>query len=129
MSTLAQLSTDVRLDLSDVDTQLESHQNQIHSRSKRTLFLKKKLIGAGLLGFGLGVAKGFKVGYQHSPEVQHVYVAAPPPPPPAKYIEYVEKPIYIERFVERPPIAKQEHGGYDGAWSPPPREPSPVYGY
>lgn len=30
-----------------------------HTRTKRTLFLKKKLaIGAGLLGFGIGVAKG-----------------------------------------------------------------------
>lgn len=27
-------------------------------RDKRTLFLKKKLLGAGLLGFGLGVVKG-----------------------------------------------------------------------
>lgn len=27
-------------------------------REKRTLFLKKKLLGAGLLGFGLGIAKG-----------------------------------------------------------------------
>lgn len=30
-----------------------------HVRPKRTLFLKKKLLGAGLLGFGLGVAKGY----------------------------------------------------------------------
>ena len=31
-----------------------------HTRSKRTLFLKKKLIaGAGLLGLGVGIAKGF----------------------------------------------------------------------
>ena len=47
---------------------LEQEQQQIqrnpentdtaHLRSKRTLFLKKKLIGAGLLGFGLGIAKG-----------------------------------------------------------------------
>jgi len=29
----------------------------VHTREKRTLFLKKKLV-AGLLGFGLGVAKG-----------------------------------------------------------------------
>jgi len=29
----------------------------VHTREKRTLLLKKKLI-AGLLGFGLGVAKG-----------------------------------------------------------------------
>lgn len=29
-----------------------------HFRAKRTIFLKKKLIKAGLLGFGLGVAKG-----------------------------------------------------------------------
>lgn len=28
------------------------------NRQKRTLLLKKKLIGAGLLGFGLGIAKG-----------------------------------------------------------------------
>lgn len=28
------------------------------NRQKRTLLLKKKLIGAGLLGFGLGLAKG-----------------------------------------------------------------------
>jgi hypothetical protein len=30
----------------------------VHTREKRTLFLKKKLLGAGLLGFGLGIAKG-----------------------------------------------------------------------
>lgn len=28
------------------------------NRQKRTLLLKKKLLGAGLLGFGLGLAKG-----------------------------------------------------------------------
>lgn len=33
-------------------------ENDTHTRNKRTLFLKKKLIGAGILGFGLGVAKG-----------------------------------------------------------------------
>lgn len=33
---------------------------EVHTRTKRTLFLKKKLIGAGLLGFGVGVAKGYR---------------------------------------------------------------------
>lgn len=32
-----------------------------HARTKRTLFLKKKILGAGLLGFGLGLAKGFVI--------------------------------------------------------------------
>lgn len=38
---------------------------EVHTRTKRTLFLKKKLIGAGLLGFGVGVAKGYRYIYNH----------------------------------------------------------------
>lgn len=46
-----------------LDLRNEAVENQIddgavHTREKRTLFLKKKLLGAGLLGFGLGIAKG-----------------------------------------------------------------------
>lgn len=37
---------------------IENEENSVHTRSKRTLFLKKKVLGAGLLGFGLGVVKG-----------------------------------------------------------------------
>lgn len=33
-------------------------QQKIHTRNKRTLLLKKKLIGAGLLGLGVGLTKG-----------------------------------------------------------------------
>lgn len=36
----------------------EQYSGAMLNRQKRTLLLKKKLIGAGLLGFGLGVAKG-----------------------------------------------------------------------
>ncbi|XP_015594123.1 uncharacterized protein LOC107267220 [Cephus cinctus] len=94
------------------------------TRDKRTLFLKKKLLGAGLLGFGLGVAKGYKFGsYHSSPEVHHVYLS--PPPPPVKYVEYVEKPVFVERIVEKP-IYKSAHVEYEPAWSQP--DPSPVYG-
>ncbi|XP_034190135.1 uncharacterized protein LOC117608717 isoform X1 [Osmia lignaria lignaria] len=81
------------------------------NRQKRTLFLKKKLIGAGLLGFGLGIAKGYKAGYYSAPEVRHVYLS--PPPASTKYVEYVEKPVYIERIIERPaPVYKPVHVEY-----------------
>ncbi|XP_017883875.1 uncharacterized protein LOC108627233 [Ceratina calcarata] len=79
------------------------------NRQKRTLFLKKKLIGAGLLGFGLGLAKGYKAGYYTAPEVHHVYLS--PPPASVKYVEYVEKPVFVERIIK--PI----HAEYN---SPPP---------
>ncbi|XP_076228581.1 uncharacterized protein LOC116431862 isoform X2 [Nomia melanderi] len=70
------------------------------NRQKRTLLLKKKLLGAGLVGFGLGLAKGYKAGYYTAPSVRHVYLS--PPSPAVKYIEYVEKPIFVERIIERP---------------------------
>ncbi|XP_034940286.1 uncharacterized protein [Chelonus insularis] len=108
---------------SEVSPHLGNNPEDIHVRNKRTLFLKKKLLGAGLLGFGLGIAKGYKVGHQHSPDIHHVYVAAPPPP--VRYVEYVEKPVFIERIVERP--VEKSHIIHDGPWSQP--EPSPVYGY
>ncbi|XP_076630409.1 uncharacterized protein LOC143346305 [Colletes latitarsis] len=82
------------------------------NRQKRTLLLKKKLLGAGLLGFGLGVAKGYKVGHYTAPEVHHVYLS---PPPSVKYVEYVEKPIFVERIVERPAPVFRESAPY-GAW-------------
>ncbi|XP_043259507.1 uncharacterized protein LOC122401442 [Colletes gigas] len=83
------------------------------NRQKRTLLLKKKLLGAGLLGFGLGVAKGYKFGHYTAPEVHHVYLS--PPPPSVKYVEYVEKPIFVERIVERPAPVFRESAPY-GAW-------------
>lgn len=46
------------LDLGNVAIEDQVDGGAIHTRDKRTLFLKKKLLGAGLLGFGLGVAKG-----------------------------------------------------------------------
>lgn len=46
------------LDLGNVAIEDQIDGGAIHTREKRTLFLKKKLLGAGLLGFGLGVAKG-----------------------------------------------------------------------
>lgn len=46
------------LDLENVAIEDQINGGAIHTREKRTLFLKKKLLGAGLLGFGLGVAKG-----------------------------------------------------------------------
>ena len=39
-------------------TNNEGHSDATLNRQKRTLLLKKKLIGAGLLGFGLGAIKG-----------------------------------------------------------------------
>lgn len=72
-----------------------------HTREKRTLFLKKKLIGAGLLGFGLGLAKGYKAGYHSGPDVHHVYVGAEPPSAAIKYVEYVSEPVYVSRIVHK----------------------------
>lgn len=46
------------LDLKNVAIEDQINDDTIHPREKRTLFLKKKLLGAGLVGFGLGVAKG-----------------------------------------------------------------------
>lgn len=46
------------LDLGNVAIEDQVDGGAILTREKRTLFLKKKLFGAGLLGFGLGVAKG-----------------------------------------------------------------------
>lgn len=46
------------LDVDRVATENQVEGDAIHNREKRTLFLKKKLLGAGLLGFGLGVVKG-----------------------------------------------------------------------
>ncbi|XP_014615340.1 PREDICTED: uncharacterized protein LOC106793166 [Polistes canadensis] len=98
-----------------------------HIRTKRTLFLKKKLLGAGILGFGLGVAKGYKLGYYSAPEVHRIYVPPPPPPPAVKYVEYVEKPVYISRIIEKPAtVYKSAHLDYEPSWSQP--DPSPVYG-
>lgn len=45
------------LQLEPMTEELESDP-QSHVRTKRTLFLKKKILGAGLFGFGLGLAKG-----------------------------------------------------------------------
>lgn len=47
-----------QLDLGSVVVQDQVDGGAVHTRQKRTLLLKKKLLGAGLLGFGLGVAKG-----------------------------------------------------------------------
>ncbi|XP_046745756.1 uncharacterized protein LOC124410997 [Diprion similis] len=92
-------------------------------RPKRTLFLKKKLLGAGLLGFGIGALKGYKLGSNSAPEVHHVYVS--PPAPPTKYVEYIEKPVYVEKpvFVERI-VEKPVHVEYEPQWS----QPAPTYG-
>ncbi|XP_031772194.1 uncharacterized protein LOC100865144 [Apis florea] len=94
----------------------EQYSGAILNRQKRTLLLKKKLIGAGLLGFGLGVAKGYKIGYKTAPEVHHVYLS--PPPASVKYVEYVDKPIFIERIIERSaPVFKPVHVEYKDASS------------
>ncbi|XP_051164376.1 uncharacterized protein LOC127283491 [Leptopilina boulardi] len=97
---------------------IENEENSVHTRSKRTLFLKKKVLGAGLLGFGLGVVKGYKYGYHRAPEVHHVYLA--PPPTPVKYIEYVEKPVFVDRIIEKPVF--KEHVE---SWHP---DPPSTYG-
>ncbi|XP_076247662.1 uncharacterized protein LOC143187375 [Calliopsis andreniformis] len=103
----------------------EDNTGVILNRQKRTLLLKKKLIGAGLVGFGLGAIKGYKAGLYTAPQVHHVYLSPPlPPPPPSslKYIEYVEKPIFVERIIERPAsILKPIHVEYKdsspyGSW-------------
>ncbi|KAL2728269.1 mam domain-containing glycosylphosphatidylinositol anchor protein 1 [Vespula maculifrons] len=97
---------------------------EVHTRTKRTLFLKKKILGAGLLGFGVGVAKGYKLGYHSAPEVHRIYVSSPPA---VKYVEYVEKPVYISRIIEKPaPVYKAAHLDYEPSWSQP--DPSPHYG-
>ncbi|XP_018393541.1 PREDICTED: uncharacterized protein LOC108772505 [Cyphomyrmex costatus] len=106
------------LDLGNVAIEDQVDGNAVHTREKRTLFLKKKLFGAGLLGFGLGVAKGYKAGYYNAPEVHHVYLS-----PPTKYVEYVEKPIYIERIVPKP-IYKPHEEYAAPVWS----QPDPSYG-
>ncbi|CAL1675906.1 unnamed protein product [Lasius platythorax] len=106
------------LDLKNVAIEDQIDDGTVHPREKRTLFLKKKLLGAGLLGFGLGVAKGYKAGYYSAPEVHHVYVS-----PPVKYVEYVEKPVYIERIVPKP--IYKPHIEYSApGWS----QPDPSYG-
>ncbi|XP_053981023.1 uncharacterized protein LOC128895771 [Hylaeus anthracinus] len=96
-----------------IQTENDASSGVTLNRQKRTLFLKKKLLGAGLLGFGLGIAKGYKAGYYTAPEVHHVYLS--PPPPAVKYVEYVEKPIFVERIVERPAPVFKEAAPY-GAW-------------
>ncbi|CAK9817513.1 hypothetical protein ANTPLA_LOCUS9409 [Anthophora plagiata] len=100
-----------------VEAENEGNAGATLKRQKRTLLLKKKLIGAGLLGFGLGVAKGYKAAHYSAPQVHHVYLS-PPPASSVKYVEYVEKPIFVERIVERPsPILKSIHTEY--------KDPSP----
>lgn len=47
------------LDFKNVAVEDQIDDGAIRPREKRTLFLKKKLLGAGLVGFGLGVAKGY----------------------------------------------------------------------
>ncbi|CAD1475020.1 unnamed protein product, partial [Heterotrigona itama] len=81
------------------------------NRQKRTLLLKKKLIGAGLLGFGLGAIKGYKVGYKTAPQIHRVYLSAPPAS--VKYVEYIDEPIFVEKIIERPtPVFKPTHVEY-----------------
>lgn len=46
------------LDRSVGQLENEEYSGATLNRQKRTLLLKKKLIGAGLLGFGLGAVKG-----------------------------------------------------------------------
>ncbi|XP_033220358.1 uncharacterized protein LOC117174983 isoform X2 [Belonocnema kinseyi] len=106
-------------------SEILADESSVHTRSKRTLFLKKKVIGAGLLGLGLGFAKGYKYGHQRGPEVHHVYLS--PPPAPVKYIEYVEKPVFVQRFVEKP-VYKPVHVEHveHVEWSQP--DPPPSYG-
>ena len=55
----ADQSTQQQLQLQPITESLGESDGATHVRAKRTLFLKKKLLGAGLLGFGLGAAKGF----------------------------------------------------------------------
>lgn len=40
-----------------------SPENPVHLRQKRTLLLKKKILGAGIIGLGLGVGVGALKGY------------------------------------------------------------------
>ncbi|XP_012243947.1 uncharacterized protein LOC100740593 [Bombus impatiens] len=99
------------LDRSVGQLENEEYSGATLNRQKRTLLLKKKLIGAGLLGFGLGAVKGYKLGYKTAPEVHHVYVSSPPAS--VKYVEYVDKPVFVERIIERPtPVFKPVHVEY-----------------
>ncbi|KAK9293805.1 hypothetical protein QLX08_011360 [Tetragonisca angustula] len=98
-------------------TNNEEHWDATLNRQKRTLLLKKKLVGAGLLGFGLGAIKGYKVGYKTAPQIHHVYLSAPPAS--VKYVEHIDKPIFIERTIERPtPVFKPIHVEYSSPYGP-----------
>lgn len=58
----------------------------------------------------------YKIGYKTAPEVHHVYLS--PPPASVKYVEYVDKPIFIERIIERSaPVFKPVHVEYKDASS------------
>lgn len=66
----------------------------------------------------------YKLGYHSGPEVHHVYLA--PPPPQVRYVEYVEKPVYVPHIVEKPVFKPAHFDHYEPAWSQ--QDPSPAYG-
>ncbi|XP_014235441.1 histidine-rich glycoprotein-like [Trichogramma pretiosum] len=85
----------------------EEDGDEPHARSKRTLLLKKKLIaGAGILGLGVGLAKGYKYGYHSGPKVHRIYLS---PPPIHRHVEYIEGPIYKPKIIEEPVFHHELH--------------------
>lgn len=70
----------------------------------------------------------YKYGYHSGPEVHHVYLAPPPPPPPpVRYVEYIEKPVFVPKIIEKP-VFKPHDEYAPPSWSSQPL-PDPVYGY
>lgn len=70
-----------------------------------------KMLGL-ISGFGFySITSRYKLGYKTAPEVHHVYVSSPPAS--VKYVEYVDKPVFVERIIERPtPVFKPVHVEY-----------------
>lgn len=65
----------------------------------------------GLISFFKFITSRYKLGYKTAPEVHHVYVSSPPAS--VKYVEYVDKPVFVERIIERPtPVFKPVHVEY-----------------
>ncbi|KAK0088290.1 hypothetical protein PV325_012486 [Microctonus aethiopoides] len=70
-----------------------SPKDPVHLRQKRTLLLKKKILGAGIIGLGLGVGvgalKGYKYGHYSRPYSYHSPIIIERP-------TYYPKPYYID---------------------------------
>lgn len=64
-----------------------------------------------LISYFYSITRRYKLGYKTAPEVHHIYVSSPPAS--VKYVEYVDKPVFVERIIERPtPVFKPVHVEY-----------------